>query len=85
MLLQAADKPDRDRQLGWQQTEVQPPYWSNSGSSQSPGRRIKEKHVSKIMYKSSVLPVVIFQNILPIIIWVFDVSQYFVVGSMNTS
>lgn len=43
MLLQAADKPDRDRQLGWQQTEVQPPYWSNSGSSQSPGRRIKEK------------------------------------------
>lgn len=48
MLLQAADKPDRDRQLGWQQTEVQPPYWSNSGSSQSPGRRIKEKHVSKI-------------------------------------
>lgn len=37
------------------------------------------------MYKSSVLPVVIFQNILPIIIWVFDVSQYFVVVSMNTS
>lgn len=48
MLLQAVDRPDRDRRLGWPQTEGQRSCWSGSGSSQSPGRGIREEHVSKL-------------------------------------